>query len=116
MTSAKVITSLAVKVKKKILSKFNVVKGDGVIALETGALFIYHMAQIVKMQACLSSLISTSHLFSLRTERFLLILLLVELPMVLMIFPMKGDGCENSARVIGFFCPTSDKTQVNNYT
>lgn len=79
-------------------------------ALETGALFIYHMAQTVKMQACLSSLISTSHLFSLRTERFLLILSLVELPTVLMIFPMKGDGCENSARVIGFICPTSDKT------
>ena len=33
-----------------------------------------------------------------------------------MIFPMKGDGCESSARVIGFICPTSDKTQVNSYT
>lgn len=78
-------------------------------ALETGALFICHMAQIVKMQACLSSLISTSHLFSLRTECFLLILLLVELPVAFMIFPMKNDGCESSARVIGFICPTQTR-------
>lgn len=97
MTSAKVITSLAVKVKKKNLSEFSVVKGDGVTALETGAPFIYHMAQIVQMQACLSGLISTSHLFSLRTECFLLILLLVELLVVFMIFPMKSDGCESPA-------------------
>lgn len=76
VTSEKVITSLAVKVKKKKLSEFRVVKGDGVTALETGALFIYRRAQIVQMQTTLSSLISTSHLFSLGTEGFLLILLL----------------------------------------
>lgn len=93
MTSAKVITSLAVKVKKKKLSEFSVVKGDGVTALETGSL--YHMAQIVKMQTSLSSLISTSRLFSLRTESFLLILLLAKLPIVFMIFSMKGNGCES---------------------
>lgn len=68
-------------------------KGDGVTALETGSL--YHMAQIVKMQTSLSSLISTSHLFSLRTESFLLILLLAKLPIVFMIFSMKGNGCES---------------------
>lgn len=40
--------------------------------------FLSTLAQIVKMQTSLSSLISTSHLFSLRTDDFLLILLLAK--------------------------------------
>lgn len=115
VTSEKVITSLAVKVKKKKLSEFRVVKGDGVTALETGALFIYRRAQIVQMQTTLSSLISTSHLFSLGTEGFLLILLLAKLPIVFMIFPMKGNGCESPPRVRGSFAPLPDRTHANKY-